>query len=66
MTASLHEAFSFGSSREIGLGWVHHPHPKDEREVIDGPYKIEIAGERFPALASLRPMLDPGNQRIRC
>jgi 4-methylaminobutanoate oxidase (formaldehyde-forming) len=34
-------------------------------ELASAAYEIEIAGERFPAMASFRPMYDPGNSRIR-
>ena len=49
----------------IGIGYVNtalvpeFPNPADE-------FEIEVAGERVPAEASLRPMYDPGNKRIRC
>ena len=29
-------------------------------------YEIEVAGVRYPASASLRPMYDPKNERIKC
>ena len=29
-------------------------------------FEIEIAGVRYPATASLKPLYDPGNTRIRC
>ena len=49
----------------IGIGYVdtalvpEFPNPADE-------FEIEVAGERVPAEASMRPMYDPGNKRIRC
>ena len=29
-------------------------------------YEIEVAGVRCPAIASLRPLYDPKNERIKC
>ena len=52
--------------RAIGLGYVRHPDGVDAQFVKAGRYEIEIACERFPAAASLRPLYDPGNLRIRC
>ena len=46
----------------IGLGYVHY---KDERPLTEGDYAVEVAGVKVPATASLRPMYDPGNERIR-
>jgi heterotetrameric sarcosine oxidase gamma subunit len=34
--------------------------------VKSGSYEIDIAGVRYPAKASLRPMYDPGLKRVRC
>ncbi|ACP23103.1 sarcosine dehydrogenase (plasmid) [Sinorhizobium fredii NGR234] len=48
----------------IGLGYV----PCDgesEADVLSSSYEIEIAGERFPAEASLRPMYDPKAERTK-
>jgi 4-methylaminobutanoate oxidase (formaldehyde-forming) len=46
----------------IGLGYVK----ADSGDVLEGNYEIEVAGTRYAAEASLRPMYDPDNQRIRC
>jgi 4-methylaminobutanoate oxidase (formaldehyde-forming) len=45
----------------IGLGYAH-VEPGDD---LDGEYAIEVAGTRIPAQASLRPLYDPDNERIR-
>ena len=47
----------------VGLGYV------DTAKALDlsaGEFSIEVAGEKFPAEASLRAMYDSGNSRIRC
>jgi hypothetical protein len=33
--------------------------------VKGGSYEIEVVGMRYPAAASLRPMYDPKNRRVR-
>ncbi|MDW6020526.1 FAD-dependent oxidoreductase [Mesorhizobium sp. BAC0120] len=48
----------------IGLGYVPC-HGESETEVLGSSYAIEIAGERYPAEASLRPMYDPKAERVR-
>jgi glycine cleavage system aminomethyltransferase T len=50
----------------IGLGYVHTDHGVKPEEVLDGDYEIEVAGVRVAADASLRPMYDPKNEKIRC
>ena len=50
----------------IGLGYVHtNPGMRDE-DILAGRYEIEVACERFAAEASLWPMYDPKNEKIRC
>jgi 4-methylaminobutanoate oxidase (formaldehyde-forming) len=50
----------------IGLGYVHTDHGIKPDEVLEGDYEIEVAGVRVAAAASLRPMYDPKNEKIRC
>ena len=49
----------------IGLGYVSHPDGVTADFVDAGRYEIEIAGERHPATASLRPLYDPKSERMR-
>jgi len=50
----------------IGLGYVHLRDSENPAAVTSGDYEIEVAGDRVAADASLRPMYDPDNARIRC
>jgi 4-methylaminobutanoate oxidase (formaldehyde-forming) len=50
----------------VGLGYVSDPEGARAKTIGPDAYEIEIAGVRHPALASLRPLYDPGNERIRC
>ncbi|ESZ68982.1 hypothetical protein X726_31550 [Mesorhizobium sp. L103C105A0] len=38
---------------------------ESEADVLASSYEIEIAGERFAAKASLKPMYDPKSERVR-
>jgi len=49
----------------VGLGYVNHEDGVNADFVNSGRYEIEVAGVRVPATASLRPMYDPKNSRIR-
>ena len=51
--------------RAIGLGYVGHPDGVDADFVDSGSYEIEVAGERFAARASLRPLYDPKAERVK-
>ncbi|TIS69736.1 MAG: aminomethyl transferase family protein, partial [Mesorhizobium sp.] len=48
----------------IGLGYVPCE-GESEADVLGSSYEVEIAGERFAAEASLRPMYDPKAERVR-
>ncbi len=50
----------------IGLGYVHLSEEVTSEDVLDGDYEIEVAGVRVSADASLKPLYDPGNKKIRC
>ena len=54
---------TIGSS--IGMGYVKAPSVDVPRQWFeDGSYSIEVAGVACPARASLRPLYDPGSERI--
>ncbi|AZV21521.1 MULTISPECIES: FAD-dependent oxidoreductase [unclassified Mesorhizobium] len=48
----------------VGLGYVPCK-GESEADVLASTYEIEIAGERFAAEASLKPMYDPKSERTR-
>lgn len=48
----------------VGLGYVPCS-GQNETDVLASSYEIEIAGERFPAEASLKPLYDPKAERVR-
>jgi 4-methylaminobutanoate oxidase (formaldehyde-forming) len=51
----------------VGLAMVRAPEgvPVTSEWLDAGAWEVEIAGRRYPAVCSLRPMYDPGNDRIR-
>jgi glycine cleavage system aminomethyltransferase T len=49
----------------VGLGYVTAPNGAAVGAVGADDYEIEVAGTRYPATASLRPMYDPQNERIK-
>ena len=57
-------AHSLGAA--VGLGYVTAPGGAVIDDVGPDDYEIEVAGVRYPATASLRPLYDPKNERIKC
>lgn len=53
--------YTLGSS--VGLGYVSSDDGVTADYVNSGSYEIEVAGERYPVKASLRPMYDPSSAR---
>ena len=49
----------------IGMGYVNCEDVVSADYVSAGNYELEVAGERVPARASLRPLYVPKNVRIK-
>jgi 4-methylaminobutanoate oxidase (formaldehyde-forming) len=49
----------------IGLGYINRSDRNDPEDWLSGVYEIEVAGKRYSAKASLAPLFDPRNERIR-
>jgi len=49
----------------VGLGYLRHEGGVTADWLESEAFEIEIAGERFPARASLRPLYDPKAERIK-
>ena len=60
-------AASYGHSLggAVGLAMVDAGEPLTQSYVDAGGWTVEIAGSGYPAVASLRPLYDPKNERIR-
>ncbi|MBK9738308.1 MAG: GcvT family protein [Actinobacteria bacterium] len=60
-------AASYGHTLEgaVGLAMIDADEPITSDYLGSGSWEIEVAGVRHPAVASLRPMYDPDNSRIR-
>jgi 4-methylaminobutanoate oxidase (formaldehyde-forming) len=50
----------------VGLGPIKFKGGVTKEYIQNGNFEIEVVGIRYPAKASLRPMLDPKNERVRC
>jgi len=49
----------------IGLGYVASADGESAKSIAAAAYEIEVAGTKIKASASIRPMYDPDNQRMR-
>ena len=49
----------------VGLAMVEAPGPVDQSWLDSGEWTVDVAGTRYPARVSLRPLYDPTNARIK-
>lgn len=62
-TTSAMYGHALGGS--VALGYIEHDEKITADFVNSGSYEIEVAGRRYSARASLRPMYDPNNERVK-
>ncbi len=58
-------SYGFTLGGAVGLAMLQADEPITQAWLDAGSWEIDIAGRRWPALASLRPLYDPKNERIR-
>ena len=58
-------AYGFTLGGAMGMGFVENEDGATADFINSGTYEIDIAGVRYPAKASLRPMYDPKGIRVR-
>jgi 4-methylaminobutanoate oxidase (formaldehyde-forming) len=58
-------SYGFTLGGAVGLVMVEAGEPVTQAWLDAGTWDVDIAGERYPALPSLRPLYDPGMERIR-
>ena len=58
-------AYGFTLGHAVGMGYVHYPAGVTKELVENGQFEIEIACERYPAVASLRAFYDPSGARVK-
>lgn len=49
----------------VGLAMIEAGEPITQQYVESGTWEVEIAGKKYPAVASIKPLYDPEMQRIK-
>ena len=57
--------FGHTIGKPLGLGYVENAAGLSDADLLAGRFEIEVAGDRIPAEASLQPLYDPKNARVR-
>ena len=58
-------SYGFTLGGAVGLAMVDAGEALDQAWIDRGAWEVDIAGTRYPAVASLRPMYDPAMSRIK-
>ena len=58
-------SYGFTVGGAVGLAMIEAGMPLTQAWIDDGRWEVEIAAERHPALASIAPLYDPSNSRIK-
>ena len=58
-------SYGFTLGGAVGLAMIDAGEPLDQAWLDAGTWEVDIAGRRYPATASLRPLYDPHMQRVR-
>ena len=58
-------SYGFTLGGAVGLAMIDAREPLDQAWIDRGAWEVEIAGTRYPAVASLRSMYDPTMARIK-
>jgi glycine cleavage system aminomethyltransferase T/glycine/D-amino acid oxidase-like deaminating enzyme len=59
-------SYGFSVGGAVGLAMIEAGQPVDQAYLDTGSWEVEIAGARYPARASLKPLYDPEMKRIKC
>ncbi len=57
--------FGHAVGKSLGMGYVANEDGVDADFINAGTYEIEIACQRYPATASLKPFYDPRSERVK-
>ena len=59
-------SYGFTVGGAVGLVMVEAGEPVTQAYLDAGSWDVEIAGKKYPAMASLKPLYDPENKRVKC
>jgi 4-methylaminobutanoate oxidase (formaldehyde-forming) len=59
-------SYGFTVGGAVGLVMVEAGEPVTQAYLDQGRWEVEIADERYPAIASMKPLYDPEMKRIKC
>jgi heterotetrameric sarcosine oxidase gamma subunit len=58
-------SYGFTVGGAVGLAMVEAGEPVTGKWLEEGTWEVEIAGKSYPAIASMKPLYDPSNERVK-
>jgi glycine cleavage system aminomethyltransferase T/glycine/D-amino acid oxidase-like deaminating enzyme len=58
-------SYGFTVGGAVGLAMVEAGEPVTGKWLEEGTWEVEIAGKNYPAIASMKPLYDPTNERVK-
>ncbi|MFO0762374.1 MAG: FAD-dependent oxidoreductase [Byssovorax sp.] len=58
-------SYGFTLGGAVGLAMIDAGEPLDQSYIDRGIWEVDIAGKRYPAVASIRPFYDPDSKRVK-
>ncbi len=59
-------SYGFTVGGAIGLAMIEAGEPIDAAYLANATWEVDIAGTLYPAMASMKPLYDPENKRVKC
>lgn len=59
-------SYGFTVGGAVGLAMIEAGEPVTQKYLDGGTWTVEIAGKIYPAIASMKPLYDPTNERVKC
>ena len=59
-------SYGFTVGGAVGLAMVEAGEPVTAKWLEEGKWEVEIAGRNFPAIASMKPLYDAANEKVKC
>jgi 4-methylaminobutanoate oxidase (formaldehyde-forming) len=58
-------SYGFTVGGAVGLAMIEAGEPVNAKYFEEGTWEVEIAGKNYPAIASMKPLYDPTNERVK-
>ena len=59
-------SYGFTVGGAVGLAMIEAGEPVSAKYFEEGTWEVEIAGKNYPAIASMKPLYDPTNEKVKC